>query len=528
MLIITEEILKSVEEFKEKLQQYSEGKLDNLKSFSSIMGIYKEGPKDTYMVRARIPGGVIKLDQLKAISEIAEKYEGIKIRFTTRQDIQFHSVKIEYISDVLDDLLKCGLTTKGAGGDGIRNIACSPLSGVARDEIFDVTPYMKEVSNYMMKDPANLNLPRKYKIAFSNSLKDTANATITDIGFIAKIVDGKRGFEVYGGGGLGGSAKIGLKLEDFIADTEVLYYVQAMKQVFAREGDRTNRHKARLRFVVQRLGEEEFINVFRNELNQLKAEQDLKLHIDSREENLQSARKINKAPWENKFENVILPQQQVGYYSVYIHPRNATIDARDLAQVTNFLTNLNYEISIRLTSTQGFFVRDLKENDVQELIDIISKFSSSFDIENSIACVGPTVCNFGINNSQDLLNSVLEIFQHSSDAIKAALPRVLISGCPNSCAQHQKALIGFTGKRSRTDSGMIPTYAISFNGRVGSNIARFGEVYGDIPAEKIADLLLELAKLKIELGYIDFVEFIENEEKAVRELVAKYSYKMNT
>ncbi|MDF2633661.1 MAG: Ferredoxin--nitrite reductase [Pelosinus sp.] len=520
MLTITEAIKKSVEEFKNKLQQYNEGKLDNLKSFSSIMGIYKEGPKDTYMVRARIPGGVIKLDQLKAISEIAKKYEGIKIRFTTRQDIQFHSVKIEYLGDVLDDLLECGLTTKGAGGDGVRNVACSPLSGVARDEIFDVTPYMKEVSNYMMTDPTNLNLPRKYKIAFSNSLEDTANATVADIGFIAKIVDGKRGFEVYGGGGLGGSAKISLKLEDFIADTEVLYYVQAMKQVFAREGDRTNRHKARLRFVVQRLGEEAFINVFRNELNQLKAEQDLKLHIDSGEEKLQ---KSQGNPWEKKYENVIFPQQQIGYYSVYIHPRNATIHTSDLDKVINFLTNLNYATSIRVTSTQGFFVRDLKETDVQELIDIMAKFSSIFNIENSVACVGPTVCNFGINDSQELLNSVFEIFQHTSDDIRTALPRILISGCPNSCAQHQKALIGFTGKRSRTDSGMIPTYAISFNGRVGPNIARFGEVYGDIPAEKIATFLLELAKLKINLGYISFVEFIENEEKAVRELVAKYS-----
>ena len=205
MIVITEDILNSVEDFKNKLQQYHEGKFENLKSFSSIMGIYKEGPQDTYMVRPRIAGGVTTLQQLEGVSAIAKKY-GIKIRFTTRQDIQFHSVKVQELGNVLDDLVKCGLITRGAGGDGVRNVACSPLSGVAQDEIFDVTPYVKEVTNFMMQDPANLKLPRKYKIAFSNSAEDTANATIADIGFIAKIVNSKRGFEVYGGGGLGGSA----------------------------------------------------------------------------------------------------------------------------------------------------------------------------------------------------------------------------------------------------------------------------------------------------------------------------------
>jgi len=523
MIAITQDILKSVEEFKKKLQQYQEGKLENLKSFSSIMGIYKEGPQSTYMVRPRIAGGVTTVKQLQAISTIAKKY-GIKIRFTTRQDLQFHSVKIEDLSNVLDDLLKCGLITRGAGGDGIRNVACSPLSGVAQDEIFDITPYVKKVTNFMMKDPANLALPRKYKISFSNSLEDTANATVSDIGFIAKIVNGKRGFEVYGGGGLGGNAKLALKLEDFIADTEALYYIQAMKQIFAREGDRTNRHKARLRFVVQRLGEKEFIKVFRNELDQLKKSgQDLKLYINTAEESLQNISPNNQSLWDPKYKNVIFPQKQAGQYSLYIHPNRATITTQDLDKVLNFLENLDYEISLRLTLTQGFFVRNLQEKDVQKLLELVAAFSSIFNIENSVACAGPTICNFGINNSQELLSSILEAFKDTADDIKAALPRLHISGCHNSCSQHQKGLIGFTGRKSRTENGTISTYAISFNGKVGPEVARFGDVYGDIPAEKIANLLLELAILKVNSGYTCFVEFIKYKEAEVRALVANYS-----
>jgi sulfite reductase (ferredoxin) len=521
MITITEEILSGIEEFKNKIQQYKDGKLESLKPFTSIMGIYKESTTDTYMVRSRIPGGVTSIKQLKAITEIAKKYDGVKIRITTRQDIQFQAVKLDYLASILDELVEAGLITKGAGGDGIRNIVCSPMSGVAQDEVFDVIPYMEQVTNYMMKDPANLKLPRKYKISFSNSPEDTANATMTDIGFIAKIVDGKRGFEVYGGGGLGGSATVALKLEDFIEDTDALYYVQAMKQVFEREGDRTNRHKARLRFVVKRLGEENFVKMFNDELRALRTQQNLKLNVESKDE--QKDMKYNKSPWKNKYENIVYPQKQSGYYSVYIHPQNGNMDTKDLDKLLDFLTNLNYEISIRLTLTQGIFVRDLLEKDVEETIAITSDFTSQFNLYNSVICVGPKICNFGINNSQGLFYNIIENFRSASINIKSALPKILISGCNNSCAQPQKGLIGFIGRKKRTEDGLVPVYSISFNGRVGEGGARFGKVYGEIAAKKMGKFLLDLAQLKLNSGYLDFIEFIEKEGINVAELITKHS-----
>jgi len=523
MITITEEILKSVEEFKNNLQLFNEGKIEEFKSFSAIMGIYKERLKETYMVRPRIPGGCATLEQLKAISEIAKKYEGTQIRFTTRQDIQFHSVKIDNLGNILEDLIKAGLTTKAAGGDGVRNVACSPLSGVAVDEVFDVTPYMKAVANYMMEDPKNLKLPRKYKIAFSNSLEDTVNATITDIGFIAKIVDGKRGFEVYGAGGLGGGPRVGIKLEDFIDHNDALYHVQAMKRIFEREGDRTNRHKARLRFVLQRLGEENFREMFRVELGKVRAEKDLTLDIDYDKEDLTDLKQHNKKQWDKKYESRIINQKQEGYYSVYVHPLSGNMTTDNLDIILNFLTNLDYKVSIRLTMTQGFLLRDLKENDAEKLIDLTSDFSSIFNIDNSVVCAGPRICNFGINNSQELLKKIIEIFQDKSFEIKNALPQLLISGCPNSCAQPQKGIIGLIGKKKRTEDGLIPVYSILFNGKVGPGIARFGEAYGEIAAKKIPDFFVELAQLKVNSNKVDFVEFIENTEEEIRELVIKYS-----
>lgn len=521
MLTMTNEILKSVEEYKNNLQQYKEGKLKEFKPFSAFMGIYKEGPKDTFMVRPRIPGGVITLDQLKALNEIAKKYAEGKLRFTTRQDIQLHSVKIEDLDKVVDDLIKAGLTTKGAGGDGVRNVACSPLSGVAQDEVFDVTPYMLEVCNYMLIDPENLHLPRKYKISFSNNAKDTANATIADIGFIAKMVDGKKGFEVYGGGGLGVGARLALKLEDFIPDSDALYYIQAMRNVFAKEGDRTNRQKARLRFVVQRLGESDFIQLFKEELQLLKMNDDLKLHINADEIN-STILKHDRTQLDSPYKNVVIPQKQPGLYSVYIHPQNGNMLAERMDEVIKFLENLDYKTNIRATMTQGFYVRDLQEKDIEGLMQLIKAFSSRYDIDNSITCAGPTICNFGINNSQGMLNQIIQTFESQPADIKEALPKIQISGCYNSCGHHQKGLIGVTGKRKRTNDGIVPTYAISFNGRVGLN-ATFGQVYGEIPAKKMPEFLLELARLKVNSGHDEFVDFIERKEQEVKDLIALYS-----
>lgn len=523
MIIITDEMLKSVVELKNNFKLYNNGQIDDFKSFSAIMGIYKERLTETYMIRPRIPGGYVTIDQLKAISEIAKKYGGSQIRFTSRQDIQFHSVKIDDVSNVLDELIKAGLTTKAAGGDGVRNVACSPLSGVAIDEVFDVTPYMSAVANYMMEDPKNLKLPRKYKIAFSNSMEDTVNATITDIGFIAKIVDGKRGFEVYGAGGLGGSPRVGIKLSDFIDHNDALYYVQAMKQVFEREGDRTNRHKARLRFILQRLGEEKFREMFEAELEKVRAEKNLTLNIECITDNIEIIKKVIEKKWDKKYGNRLISQKQEGYYAVYTHPINGNIATDKLDVILEFLTNLDYKVSIRLTMTQGFFVRDLKEIDALKLIDLTSNFSSIFNIDNSVVCAGPKICKFGINNSQGLLNKIIENFRDQPFEIKNALPQILISGCPNSCAQPQKGIIGFIGRKKRTEDGMIPSYSILFNGKVGSNAARFGEVYGEIPAKKIPDFLEELAQLKVNSNNVDFVQFIGDKEAEIREMVSKYS-----
>lgn len=542
MITITDDMIKSIEEFKENLKDFKEGKIELFKSFGSKMGIYKEGKKESYMVRPRTPGGIVTLEQLKVISSIADKYGDGTIRFTSREDVQLHSVPLDSLEFVLNELIGAELTTKGAGGDSVRNISCSPLSGVDLDEVFDVTPYMLATTNYMMIDPANTQLPRKFKIAFSNSLEDTANATLADIGFVAKIVDGKKGFEVYGAGGLGAGAKLSLKIEEFIEASKALYYVQAMKQLFEKEGDRKNRNKARVRFILQRVGEEEFLRLFNNEVNQLKGDANLDINLvgieavetgesivknklsneynaNFKDEN----RDINKPEWMELYNNIVIKQKQLGEYSLYIHGHGGTMNSKDLNKITEFISNSQSELSIRLTMTQGFFVRGLMEEEVKELINVVSDFSSRFNIINSVTCVGPTVCNFGVNNSKAMLKAVIELLSGETQEVKNALPRIHISGCHNSCGQHQVGIIGLLGKRKRSEDGVIPTYSITFNGEVGSGRSKFGEIYGEIPAKKIPTFLVKLSKLKVASGYQDFIEFLENKDNTIRGLIDEYS-----
>ena len=522
MINTTEENFKAIEDFKEKADQYKNGEIDPLrfKAFRVSMGVYEQREKETYMVRTRVPGGVINLRQFQTINDIAKKYANGRMHLTSRQDIQFQSVKLEDVYDIMNQLIEVGIITKGTGGNTVRNVECAALSGVSVDDVFDVTPYVKEVTNYLIKDPSNMNLPRKYKLAFSNSPVDEANATISDLGFIAKVKDGKKGFEVYGGGGFGGNPRVSLKLTDFIEDKDVIYYVQAMKELFEKEGDRSNKNKARIRYIVVRLGEEKFIQRFEEELAKVKKEKNLDVNIDEAYEkyDVDDVKSIDK-----ELKNIIFPQKQKGRYSVYVHPQSGNLTSEDLDKVLNFINALDYGTSIRVTNTQAFFVRDLKEEDSAKLSNIVLEFASKFNIDNSITCAGASTCQLGLCLSQNLLKGIKKEFKDASDDIKYALPRLYISGCPNSCGVHEKGKIGLSGRANRTEDGLVPMYTIFLGGKVGAGGAKMGEVYGDIPAKKVPKYLYKLAELKSKSSYEDFDEFLDNNKENIGKLIKEFS-----
>ena len=501
MINIPQQVIDEEKSYREKVEEFKKGLLEpeRFKPYRVSMGIYEQRDNDTYMIRARIPSGVISLNQFRTISELAKVYSHGYIHFTTRQDIQFHKVALDDTVSIMEGLLEAGIVTKGTGGNTARNVACSALSGVSQDEVFDVTPYALATTEFVLNDPTIFNLPRKYKIAYANSPEDTANATISDLGLIAKIEDGAKGFELYGAGGLGNSPGVSVKLSDFIPASEVLYHVQAMKELFENEGDRTNKHKARIRHILQRLGAEEFKARYRKTLQSVKSTRSLDLYLT-----------------EGNTE------KQKGD-SVYIHPLNGNLTVENLNRVLDFLSSLDYETSIRLTNTQGFFVRDLKGLDAKELLKIISNFVSTFEIDNSVACAGASTCKQGLGLSQNLLSAVREKFSKAGGHIKSQLPRIFISGCPNSCGLHHKGEIGLYGRAKRTADGLVPLYSIMFGGAVGAGKAVLGTEYGAVPARKVPEFLYQLAELKSKSEINEFSKFVNTEIEKIKGLIESFS-----
>ncbi|WP_366922329.1 sulfurtransferase TusA family protein [Metallumcola ferriviriculae] len=519
MIKIPRQVLEEGKNYRTKVEELKKGQIEpeRFKPYRVAMGIYEQRDNDTYMVRTRIPSGVTNLSQLKKISELAKEYSHGYIHFTTRQDIQFHKVSLDDTVNIVEGLLEAGIITKGTGGNTARNVGCSPLSGAAKDEVFDVTPYALATTEYTLNDPTVFNLPRKYKIAYSNTPEDTGNATIADLGFVAKIKNGKKGFEVYGAGGFGAGPIVSVKLYDFIPASEVLYHVQAMKELFENEGDRINKHKARIRFIRKRLGEAGFKAKYLETLQQVKNEKRLDVFFN----NSNPSKPIGK-PKKNS-NPLVFAQRNEGLYAVYIHPKNGNLNVDNLEQIIDFAADLDYEPTVRLTNTQGFFVRDLTGEHAEELLQLIAPFTSPFDVDNSIACAGAATCKLGLGLSQNLLTAIRHRFANVDEEIKRQLPKIFISGCPNSCGQHHKGEIGLFGKAKRVEDGLIPMYSVLFGGAVGVEKAVLGTEYGAVPTKKIPDFLYRLADFKRETGISDFAEFVARETEGIKSLIHDYS-----
>lgn len=516
--MFTEENLRAINKISSQVKGYKDKEIDStrFKGFRVPLGVYEQRIRETYMVRMRIAGGVIDLEQLEKIIEVADTYAGEKVHLTTRQDIQFHNVEIDNIEKIIREVSEVGLSTYGTGGSTVRTIQSSPLSGVSKDDIFDVAPYALSVTDLMYRDPTSMNLPRKIKLAFSNSGEDTANATISDLGFIAKIKDGEKGFSVYVAGGLGGSSTVSIKLTDFIKEDELIYYVVAVKELFENEGDRTNRHKARIRFVLKRLGEETFRNLLDSYITKIKSERKLSLEIKELNNNYE------KLTFEEEFQhNNLIKQKQGGYYSVYVHPLSGNIKTKDLKLVTDFIKKLPYKSSIRISNTQGFYVRDLRLADAKVLLKITKDFNEEYKVSTSITCAGASTCQLGLCVSPNLLKGIIEEFKDKEENIKRVLPRLFISGCQNSCGLHHKALIGFSGKAKNTLDGLIPMYNVVVNGRVG-NDAKLAERIGEIPAVRIPKFLSKLSE-NIDKSKISVEEYIKINVTLIKELIEEFS-----
>ena len=510
------EVLRNeMKDFREKGHQFVNGELNMMqfKHVSGGFGVYAHKGGKEFMIRLRIPSGMLTFDQLNTVYNLATKYHMERIHLTTRQAIQLHGLSIDEVCDLMEEALDHDIYTRGAGGNFPRNVAISPLSGVNPLEAFDVTPYAWAAGDYFLKQIYTYHLPRKLKVSFSSSNADEGHCTVQDLGFLAVRKDGKDYFRVYLGGGLGRNPKVALLYPELIEPSEVLNYVEAMVRLFKAEGNYENKAKARIRYIVDKLGEEGFISEYKKYVDEVKSECNYKVDCKATE--------YNKAGIKTNISNSrLVEQKQCGLYSVYVHPVGGQIKVNDLKAIYETLSKFDNP-EIRLSMTEGVYFRNLNGKEAEELLELTKHIGGSNDFEYSVSCIGVPTCQIGIAESQAALSEVLSYVKEKISNTDL-LPKLHFSGCGNSCGVHQISEIGFTGKKKRINDVVQEAYEIYVNGNCVEGETRLGKAYGDIARKDIPMFICELGN-KLNEANIAFGDYINSNEDEFKALVEKYN-----
>lgn len=450
------------------------------------MGIYEQRAAGKYMVRIRIGAGLVLPCQLEQISELSKKYGNGIIHVTTRQDIQIHEVDIEQTPDVLEGLLEVGLAARGGGGNTVRNVTACPRAGVCPNEQFDVAGYAIATAEYLLQNKSSYNLPRKFKIVFSGCSNDCAYASVADLGFFAHIKDGKKGFSAYCGGGLGPNALVGVKIEEFIADSEILEVSEAVKQLFDKHGDRANKHKARLRYVLARVGEDAFRDMYKKERQEV-SRSGLSGDIPAVRDVNSSFRISGDGSATELAGDNVLAEKTEGLFTVRVNLKLGDISAEDIAEVGAIAEQFGGGL-VRTTQKQNMMISSVPGENVSNVLAALEKLDVRTSNGNGavIACTGAATCKLGLCLSRGLADAITE---KVGDKLNTT---IRISGCPNSCGHHYIADIGFQGRARRVKDRLMPCYDVLAGAKITEGQAHLGKNIGTVPAKEIPDFLSQV------------------------------------
>lgn len=507
-------LLEEIPKFRELGHKFERKEISTLefKGTSGGMGVYAHRGGNEFMIRLRIPSGIMNIEQFKLVYKLAKKYNLDSVHTTTRQAIQLHGLNIDGICDIMEEALHNGIYTRGGGGNFPRNVSISPLSGVDKEEAFDVTPYANAVNNYFMSKITTYKLPRKLKVSFSSSQKDSGNAKIADLGFMAIKKDEKEYFKVYLTGGLGKNAAKAIEFDELIEPKEVLYHVEAITNFFIAEGDYENKNKARTRYITARMGEEAALECYKKHLKQVMESEDLDVIVEPKSYS-KSGSKIDLK------HNRLIEQKQEGLYTVYFHPIGGILKLDTFKSILDNIENVN-DLEIRLAMNEGMYIRNLNGEEAKSLIELTQNLGGETKLEQSAACIGVPTCQIGIAESQSLLKEILDYFK-KNEFDKDILPSIRISGCNNSCGTHQIGALGFAGKKKRVNDEVKEVFELHIDGGLDREKAEFGKVRGDIIREDIPKFLYKLA-VEIDKLNISYEEFVNENNDLLNELVNEY------
>ena len=510
MLPSSEFLHDAIDAHADRIARFQRGELtaEEFRPIRLSHGLYYQLEHTSHLQRVKVTGGVLTAAQLEAIAEIGERWGRGLLHVTTRQDVQLHWIPLEAVREIYHRLQDVGISNRGACSDSIRNITASPCAGTCTKEPFDVLPYAFALNDYFLFHPLNITLPRKFKPAFSGCPDDEAQGVLNDLAFYAKQGEnGARGFRVFAGGGLGPIPRLAVPLRDFLAAQDVLGYSEAVVRIQHRYGERKNRHKARLKFLVQRMGVERFGQMVEAEFAKIEAEQGEELRRDlaaavgayrtpaPRREGGGEAESRGDETYRRWLRTNTEAQSQAGYRRV-----TATLPIGDItsAQLRRLLSLCETygNGTLRATNDQNLVLPFVADRDVAAVYDTLALLRlaepNALHLSDVTSCPGADFCNVAVTRSMGVAQRIRLHFASSQEAIeRLGKFRIKISGCPNSCGQHHVGDIGLTGMMVKDPQGRErPHCAILLGGRVGERTGAVAHrLRGKFPEEVVPGVI---------------------------------------
>jgi len=499
------------------------------------------------MMRIKIPFGGLNCEQLVLLAELAEEYSDDILHITTRQDIQLHFIHIDNTPTLMRRLASVGITTREACGNSVRNVTGCPFAGVCPDESFDITPYARALTRFMLGHPDAQNFGRKFKPSFSGCQQHAcALAAMHDMGFIGetRTVDGEvqRGFRIVVGGGLGAVPRQAKLFDEFFPADEILPITQAVARVFGRLGEKKIRSRARMKFLVDKLGVDEFKRLVLEEREKLHEDNRWKDYLDGAEDENETPLKqpgelpevADNPAYQQWAKTNLREQRQPGYVTatVAFPLGDFTADqARALADIADQFTNG----TMRATVEQNLVIRWVSKSDAFALYEALDAVGLSqagaSNIMDIVSCPGTDTCKLGIASSRGLAAELRDRLAKKSFELDEAIQglHIKVSGCFNSCGQHHVADIGFYGVSRNVKGFKVPHFQVVLGGQWENNGGSYGLPIVAIPSKRIPDVVDKISDFYIRERQKDecFTDFVQRIGKVtIRQMLDVFTQDM--
>lgn len=496
-----ETFAQEVKTFSEAAKKFDAGEMSrkDYKGFSGGLGSYAQQDGSLHMLRLRMAGGNLTKERLSFLADSVKKYGISTMKMTTCETIQLHNLKVEALPELMLEATRADIFTKGGGGDNPRNVMVSPLTGVQIGECFDVMPYAEGTAMYLLSICREIKMPRKLKIAFCNGVDDRCHSAFRDMGFLAQP-DGT--FRLRIAGGLGASnPKMGVEVLESLPASQVCYAARAMVDTFCQHGCYDNRAKARTRFMQDTLGADGLKKAFLENFDRLVSAGGLDFVPEIREIVKPGAGEITHSR--------VIPQKQAGLYAVSYHPVGGVLPSDLPGKLLSTICRMP-EVSCRIAPDETLYIINLTAGEAQKVLDVTAD-SAITPFENSVACIGSSICQQGFRDSQAVLRACVDAVRRAGVAADA-LPKIAICGCPSSCAAPQSAALGLMGAAKNGQSA----FRVFLGGSDAFGKAAFGEFAGAVYETDLPAMFVELGKAAGE-------HFCNLSPEQVKAIVAKYN-----